>query len=317
MLARLRTAQKILVTAHARPDGDALGAALALGGLLRGQGLRVQVALDRAEVGAVAVLEGVETLTPTAQADATADLLVALDSGSLDRLPEPLQSLAGRIPTVNIDHHPTNTCFGVLNWIEPEASSVGEMIWMLARQAGWKLDRPIAEALWVAVVTDTGRFAYESTRPATLRCAADLLRHDVRSAWLNDELYGQFALKVLRLRQRAYDSLETWCDGRVTVVSLTFNDFAATGCDQSDDEDVIEIPRAVRGSLLALYLYETDNARKVTRLSIRTRPPLDAIVLATRFGGGGHVRSAGCSLPGALPQARQALRTAVEAWLAE
>lgn len=317
VLRHLRQARDIVATTHTGPDGDALGATLALAALLRAQERTVQVAIERAEVGAAAVLlaDGALPLTPPAAANTAAELLVALDCGSLDRLPAPLQPLAGRIPVVNIDHHRTNTFFGTVNWVDPAAAGSGEMVWRLARRAGWPLDRAVAERLWVAVVTDTGRFAHENTSPATLRCAADLLRHGVRTAWLNDEIYGQFELKVLRLRGRACDSLETWCDGRVAVVSLTAADFAATGCLPADAEDIIEIPRAVRGSQVALFFQETPGRPGVTRLSIRTRPPLDAAALAQRFGGGGHPRAAGCTLKGALPRRRQALRAVVEQWL--
>jgi bifunctional oligoribonuclease and PAP phosphatase NrnA len=315
ILERLRAAKRIVVTAHIRPDGDALGSALALAGLLRKQGKTVQVALDRAEIGVAGVLEGVDDLVPTTAADPRADLLVVVDCGAKNRMPEALIRWVGRLPTINIDHHPTNTRFGDLRWIDSHASSTGEMIWRLAQQAGWVLDRKLAEALWVALITDTGRFAYESTSAETLRCAADLLGYGVRTAWLNEQIYTQFDWKVVQLRKRAYDSLEAWQDGCVTVVSLTYDDFTATGCTKADAEDIIEIPRSVRGSQIALFLYETEPDATVTRVSIRTRPPLDAIVLARHYGGGGHHRAAGATVPGNLAAARADLQRVAFAFL--
>jgi phosphoesterase RecJ-like protein len=312
VLDRLLAAKRIVVTAHIRPDGDALGSALALGALLRKQGKSVQVALDRAEIGVAGILDGVDELVPTAQADPQAELLVVVDCGAKDRLPQALIPWVGRVPTINIDHHPTNTRYGDVQWIEPKASSAGEMIWRLSQQAGWTLDRMIAEALWVALITDTGRFAYESTSAETLRCAADLRTYGVRTPWLNEQIYTLFDWKVLQLRKCAYDSLEVWQDGRVTVVSLTYEDFAAAGCTKADAEDIIEIPRSVRGSDVALFLYETEANATATRVSIRTRPPLDAIALASRYGGGGHHRAAGASVPGNLEVAREELRRVIE-----
>ena len=313
VLERLLASRRIVVTAHIRPDGDALGSALALAGCLRHAGRHVQVALDRGEIGVAAVLDGVEELTPCAEADPGADLLVVVDCAARNRMPEALQPLAGRLPTLVIDHHPTNTRFGDAQWIDPSASSTGEMVWRLSRAAGWPLDRRIAEALWVALITDTGRFAYESTSPATMTCAADLLTHGVRTAWLNEQIYTLFDWRVLQLRKRAYDTLESWMEGRVTVVSLAHGDFAATGCTKADAEDIIEIPRSARGSQVALFLYETEPQATVTRVSIRTRPPLDAILLARRYGGGGHHRAAGATVPGGLTAARAELRLVVEA----
>ncbi len=315
LIRHLVQAERIVVTSHARPDGDALGAAMALGAMLRAPGKTVQVALDRDEIGTSAVLEGVEDLTPTRHVSPDRDLLVAIDCGSVDRMPQALQPFCAKVFTINIDHHPTNTLFGDLNWVNPKMSSCGEMIWRLSKRAGWSLNHMIAEALWVAIATDTGRFAYENTTSATLRCAADLLKHGVRTAWLNDQIYGQFDLRVMRLRQRAYNSLESWADGEATFVYLATEDFEATGCQGSDAEDIIEIPRAVKGSRLALFLYETPQPEAGLRLSIRTRPPLDATDLALHYGGGGHNRAAGCNLPGTLRQARRQLRTQVEQWL--
>ena len=313
ILERLLAAKRIVVTAHVRPDGDALGSALALGGLLRKLGKSVQVALDRAEIGAAGVLAGMDDLVPTAGADARADLLVVVDCAVKNRMPEALRPWVGRLPTLNIDHHPTNTRFGEVQWIESQASSTGEMIWRLAQRAGWRLDRKIAEALWVALITDTGRFAYESTSPATLACAADLLTHGVRTAWLNEQIYTLFDWRVLQLRARAYASLETWQEGRVAVVSLAWEDFAATGSTKADAEDIIEIPRSLRGSQIALFLYETEPDAAQTRVSIRTRAPLDAIELAKRYGGGGHHRAAGANVPGGIGAARGELRRVIEA----
>ncbi len=287
-----------------------------MGRLLAGSGRTVYVAGCREELGTPGFLEGCESLVPPAVAAASGcDLLVVVDCGAVDRLPEPLRALVGQVATVNIDHHRTNTRFGTHHWIDARASSAGEMVWRLARRAGWRLDRAAAEALWVALITDTGRFAYEQTRPATLRCAAELLRYGVRTAFINDQIYGQFDPRVLELRRRAYNSLEILNEGQVATVTLSARDFAETGSNKADADDVIEIPRAVRGNRVALFFYEAGREPNVTRLSIRTRAPLDATWLATRYGGGGHQRAAGCDLPWPLAQARAAIRPVIAEWL--
>lgn len=312
ILARIRAARRIIVTGHIRPDGDSLGSALALAGMLRKRRKHVQVAMDRAEIGTASVLDGAGELVPTAEADAEADLMVVVDCAAKNRLPTALANRVGSLPTISIDHHPTNTRFGVERWIDPLASSTGEMVWRLARHAGWKLDRPIAEALWVSLITDTGRFAYESTSPLTMTCAADLLGHGVRAAWLNEEIYTLAEWRVLQLRKRAYNSLEVWRDGFVAVVSLSYNDFKAAGCSKADAEDIIEIARSLRGSMVALFIYETEPVTTVSRVSIRTRPPLNALDLARRYGGGGHFRAAGTNVPGNLQAACAELRKLLE-----
>ncbi|MDX9868638.1 MAG: DHH family phosphoesterase, partial [Kiritimatiellia bacterium] len=153
----LCAAKRVLITGHVRPDGDSLGGMIALAHLLNGAGIRAVAAAARTGLGGPGFLTGVEKLlAPEEAAGRSFDLMVSLDCGAFDRLPEALQPLASRLPLINIDHHLTNTFFGTLNWIDGRASSTGEMLWRLARKAGWRLDTVSAEALWVALITDTG-----------------------------------------------------------------------------------------------------------------------------------------------------------------
>lgn len=317
LLTFLRQPGLILVTGHVRPDGDALGATLALTRLLNENGGHALAAAEPGDFGSVGCLESCElAVQPSVAAARAIAAVVSLDCGTLQRLPDPIQPLAARLPVANIDHHRTNTRFGQINWIDPQASSTSEMIWRLSRRAKWELSRQTAEALWVGVVTDTGRFAHDQTSPRTMQCAAGLLRHGVRTAWLNDRLYGSFDLRVLDLKRRAYQTLDVWMGGRVAVITLTREDFAAAGCNKADAEDIIEIPRSLRGSLVALFFYETGEDR-LTRLSIRTREPLDATHLALRFAGGGHARAAGCTIHAPLAEAMVQVKAIVEEWLDE
>lgn len=318
VLSLLQSPGPKLLTGHMRPDGDALGAALGLARCLVAQGQQAFVTAEPADLGLVRFLEGSESVVTPAAAAAMNGIatVVSLDCGTVQRLPDALQPLIARLPVVNIDHHRTNTRFGQVNWIDAQAGSTSEMVWRLTRHARWPLDRTIAEALWVGVVTDTGRFAYDQTSPRTLRCGADLLRYGVRTAWINDRLYGTFDRKVLELKRRAFQALEYWVDGRAAAITLTREDFVAAGCTKTDAEDIIEIPRSLRTSVVALFFYQSGE-EQVTRLSIRTREPLDATHLALRFGGGGHARAAGCTIHAPLDVARAQVRKLVEEWLAE
>jgi len=310
-------AGNVLVTGHVRPDGDSLGCMIALAHLLNRTGIRAVATADKTGLGGPGFLAGVEKLLPPAKIGKRRfDLVVSVDCGSFDRLPDPVQPLVGKVPLVNIDHHRTNTLFGTLNWIEPHASSTGEMIWRLARKAGWQLDTISAEALWVAVITDSGRFAYDQTTPDTLRCGADLLRYGVRTSFINDKLYCSFSRVATELKKRAYRTLAVSDNNEVAFVTLTGKDFEETGGTKADAEDVIEIPRSLVGNRVALFFYGSDDNAE-TRVSIRTRAPLDATLLAKPFGGGGHARAAGCTINAPLPQAVKTMRQAVSKWLAQ
>lgn len=317
LIATIATARRILITGHVRPDGDSLGCMIALSHLLTRAGHAAVATADRSALGGPGFLEGVERLMPPETAARKRfDLLISLDCGSFDRLPEPIQPLARAVPVINIDHHRTNTRFGTWNWIEDHVSSTAELIWRLARKAGWPLDSLAAEALWVALITDSGRFAYDQTTPATLRCGADLLRYGVRTAFINDKIYCSFSRITLELKKRAFRTLTIWDNNTVAAVTLTGKDFEETGGTKADVEDVIEIPRSLIGNRVAIFFYGNEDDHAETRVSVRTREPLDATALVRPFGGGGHARAAGCTIKEPLAQAKKSFLKAVDDLLA-
>ncbi|MCL1887826.1 MAG: bifunctional oligoribonuclease/PAP phosphatase NrnA [Kiritimatiellaeota bacterium] len=304
---------KFLVTGHLRPDGDAIGSALALTRLLNQAGHRAFFTAFKTQLGRPGFLEGCgRVVRPEDAARKRYDAWIALDCGTAGRLPEPLVPHAARARVVNIDHHATNTRFGAVNWVDPKASSTSELVWRLARRMGWPLDRAAAEALWVGLVTDTGRFAHEHVKPAALRFGADLLRHGVRTSFIDDRVYTFVTPHAMALKRRAHKSFETWFDDRVALISLTRGDFRETRTAKADAEDFIEIPRSLSTARVALFFYESESLRdNATRLGIRTRAPLDATRLAARFNGGGHVRAAGCTLEMKLAEAMAAVKKAL------
>lgn len=298
--------KKFLVSGHVRPDGDSIGSAVALCSLLNRHGHDAFYPVDADKAGAPAfLLEGSAAVPFERIPDF--DAVVCVDCASADRLDPRLQGVVSGKPVACIDHHHTNTAFGTVNCIDPEASSTGELICRLADAAEWTLNRTEAEALWVSIVTDSGRFAYELTSPETLRIAARLKALGVRSQEINDRLYCCFPRQALELKRRAFNTLEVSPDGRIASVCLSATDFLASGAGKSDAEDIIEIPRSVAGSVIALYLYQTPERPEVTRLSIRTRAPLDATRLAGAYGGGGHLRAAGCDINLPLEAAKKAV----------
>lgn len=316
ILAAIGQANSILVTGHVRPDGDSLGCMIALAHLLNRAGIKAVATAERKGLGGPGFLVGVEKLvSPESAAKKRFDLIVSVDCGTFERLPEAIQPLAKKLPVINIDHHRTNTLFGTLNWIEGRVSSTGEMIWRLARKAGWQLDAIAAEALWVAIITDSGRFAYDQTTPATLRCGADLLRYGVRTALINDKLYCSFSRISMELKRRAFRTLTVSESNEIASVTLTGQDFEETGGTKADAEDVIEIPRSLIGNRVALFFYGSEDDNAETRVSIRTRAPLDATVLAKQFSGGGHARAAGCTVHEPLSQAKKTVQKAIAKWL--
>ncbi|MFA7173291.1 MAG: bifunctional oligoribonuclease/PAP phosphatase NrnA [Kiritimatiellia bacterium] len=317
IISIISDAANILVTGHIRPDGDSIGCMIALVRLLSGAGIKAVATAEKKDLGGPGFLDGVKQLiTPHAATRQNFDLIITVDCGSLDRVPEELHGKLEKCIVINIDHHQTNTRFGDYNFVHATASSTAEMVWKLSRRAGWKLDNVCAEALWVALITDTGRFAYDMTTPLTMRCAADLLRYGVRTSYINDQLYCSFSRVNIELKRRAFRSLVITDRNHIASVTLTGADFEETGGTKADAEDIIEIPRSLVNNKVALFFYGCEDYGE-TRISLRTRAPLDATALIAQFDGGGHSRAAGCVIKEPLSKAKRIMNRAIKVWLAE
>lgn len=310
---------RILISGHLSPDGDSLGAMIALSRLLNSAGYNAFAAADLNALGKLKILDGVNDIIPLRKLKRQKfDLFIAVDCGDISRLPPEIRPFAEKLPRICIDHHVTNDgSFGVASILDAEASSAGELVWRFAKWMEWKLDKISAEALWVAMVTDTGRFAYDATRPGTLRAAGDLLKYGVRTAYFNDVIYGTFSQKSIDLKRIAWRSLHIWKNRKVAEVTLTRDDFRSVRGTKADAEDIIEIPRSVARNEVALFFYQIPDRTKEVRCSIRTRGDLDATELAKKFGGGGHRKAAGCTIVGTMNVAKRKVRSAVKEMLKE
>jgi len=202
----IRAAGRIAITTHIRPDGDALGSTLGLRRILSAAGRQASiVAMDPPPLRYRFMMRE-DVIIPASETSSDAyDLLIVLDTGSTDRIPASIRDWIPRLRTLNIDHHPTNTRFADVNHVDPVASSVGEMICELAERAGFAIAADAAEALWVALITDTGRFAYSNTRPATLQAAATLLRTGIPTSQIDDRIYNTTNAAQIRLQGRAIE----------------------------------------------------------------------------------------------------------------
>ena len=240
----IAASKRILVSGHLSPDGDSLGSMLALARLLRNAGYEAYATADLNALGKPGFLEGVKDLIPVRKLKRQKrfDLFIAVDCASFERMPPEVRPVAEKLPKICIDHHVTNDgSFADVSIVDSKASSTGEIIWRIARWNEWNLDTAIAEALWVAIVTDSGRFAYDSTKPGTMRAAGDLLKHGVRTALINDILYGTFPKKAIELKRIAWRSLHIWKNRKVAEVTLTRDDFREVRGTKADAEDIIEI----------------------------------------------------------------------------
>ncbi len=222
--------------------------------------------------------------------------LVFLDCGNIDRMPvDSLQRDDGAI--LNIDHHHDNTRFGTVNVVDTAASCTAEIVYRIAGELGAEITPEIACALYVGLVTDTGRFMYENTSASAHRMAAELIEAGVDVHDTYRRLYERVPLEKLRLISRALERIERIDGGALAITYISSEDYAAAGADESLTEGVIDYVRSLEGARLAAVVRDRGEggsaARKVSLRS--TSGDIDVSAIARRHGGGGHPRAAGFS----------------------
>ena len=297
-LDELRGAERFLLTTHEGPDGDALGSLLAMQAILTELGKDSVMFLGAKEFPLPVEYRflPLEEVFHEPPADVVERTLVFLDCGNIDRMPVAfLQRDDARI--LNIDHHHDNTRFGSVNLVDTSASCTAEIVFGLMKHLEVPLTAELALALYVGLVTDTGRFMYESTGAASHRMAAELIEGGVDVHDVYRRLYERVPIEKLRLIARALDRIERYDDGRLAVAYVSAADYEASGADEVLTEGVIDFVRSLEGAQIAAVIRDkTDGGASARKVSLRsTNGSVDVSAIARKYGGGGHARAAGFS----------------------
>jgi bifunctional oligoribonuclease and PAP phosphatase NrnA len=300
VLEELRSAQRLIVVAHEHPDGDALGSLIGMQGALAALGKDCLMFIDSSELPLpqeyrFLSLSGLVSSPPD---DLDERTIVFLDCGNLERNPADALQRPG-MHILNIDHHHDNTHFGTVNLVVPDASCTAEIVWDLMKGLGIEPTQEIAEALYVGLITDTGRFMYENTGPRAHRMAAELIEAGVDVHEIYRRVYEGVPYGKLALLARGLAKVERYDSGRLTVTELDAEDFAESGAEESYSEGVIDHLRAVQGTAVAALVRDrigdTDgNGKPLRKVSLRASDErVDVSAIARVQGGGGHRQAAG------------------------
>ena len=307
----LRSNDRFIVTTHENPDGDALGSLLAMTFALRELGKDADMYL----FGEVPIPNEYEFMDFAGivrgpNPDSSDQVVVALDCANERRLGPETALLEKAQLVVDIDHHHDNTRFGKVNLIVGHASSTGEILADVFRELGVSLTPEIAEALYIAVVTDTGRFQYANTTAKALRLAAELVEAGADVHRVFQGVYENVAFAKLKLVARALENAEVFEGGRVVVSHLEREDFEHAGAEEPYSEGIIDYLRAVEGTELAALIREPPTANGPThRISLRTtEADLDVSAIARKSGGGGHRQAAGFSSEASIEEITEFIR---------
>jgi bifunctional oligoribonuclease and PAP phosphatase NrnA len=310
VVERLRSAKRVLAVSHENPDADTLGATLAVVRLVERLGSTADPVCTDPVPPIYDFLDGTERFHTDPTPDADYDLLVVSDCATLDRVGavrERHRELFDRLPRVVIDHHASNEALAEADWIEPTSAATCEMVALLAVRLGIPLgsDRAMASALMAGIVMDTATFAHPNATPRTLAVSAALVEAGAPLSDISRRLYRSKPATQLRLFGRVLDRLETFDEGRVVASTLRDADLAATGTQPPHSEGIIDLLAQADAAEVAILFKE---AGEGTRISVRTKPGgVDATVLTGLFGGGGHARAAGATVPLPVDQAREAV----------
>jgi len=297
-LDELRAAQRLVVVTHENPDGDAVGSLLGMQGILSALGKHCLTFIAQRDLPLPVEYRWFELpeLITEPPADLAQRTIVFLDCGNVQRSPAEAFCRPG-MPVLNIDHHHDNTRFGTVNLVCDEASCTAEIVWDLLGALELEPTLAVAEALYVGLITDTGRFMYENTGRRAHLMAADLIEagvdvHDIYRRVYEDVPYGKLALLA-----RGLSNVRRYDDGRLTMAALSAEDFAASDALESYSEGVIDHLRAVAGTELAALVRDRigePDARGRRKVSLRAgNDRIDVSAIARVQGGGGHRQAAG------------------------
>lgn len=311
---RIRNGSRFLITGHRNPDGDAIGSALALQGLMRRMGKDATVIVRDPFHRSLHHLPGASEVVI---ADALPSDYPGYDGLFTMECPEPERTgypiLPG--PVVNIDHHLGNTMYGEINYVDLDAPSVGEMVLQLnRRELGLPVDEAVAAAMYVSLASDTGFFRYSNTTLRTFDAAREMVAAGAdpgqTSLWLNESS----SLGSIRLLGMCLNTLWISEDGRIATMDLPRRFFAEAGAEAEDSEGLVNWGRTIDGVLVSALFKEAQGG---TRVSMRAKPGVDVQAVAATFGGGGHKAASGCFVPlpleGAKSRIVEMLRDAVAA----
>jgi bifunctional oligoribonuclease and PAP phosphatase NrnA len=291
--ARIKASRRIAITSHLRPDGDSLCTARALA-LMAGE-LGLQATIINTDPTPLP-FSGFPDLAGVGIGQIRAaefDTVVLLECADVSRSGQ--QGLDGAFK-INIDHHHSNSPYAEINWIDPEAPAVGEMVFDLAGPLGVRPTPEIAENLYCAIASDTGSFQFSNTTPRALAAATELARLGASPNRVAEKLYYNNAPQKIMLLGRVLTTLTMHAAGRIAVISMFKRDTEALGLREVDTEDMTTLARSIKGVEMVMFFKEM--APETFRVSLRSKGQANAAGVAEHFGGGGHIHASGFTVYG-------------------
>lgn len=294
-----RSHQRFVVMSHLRPDGDAVGCAVALALCLREMGKDVTVWNHDGGFEKLRFLPGSELISKPSAEPQEFDVAIAVDTSTQPRLGDSLGAVSRAKLWINLDHHISNTGYGDLVYIDSGAPAAGQIVFELIQAAALPFNAAIADNLWAAISTDTGSFQYSNTTARTFEIGAELIRAGVNVGKMSEHLYQTHPRRRLELMRELLNTMKFNATGSVASFALTLATIAKVGAGPEDTEGLIDTLRGTEGVVVAVFFEELDGGR--VRISMRSKDAsADVCQICSQFGGGGHTLAAGARVTGDL-----------------
>lgn len=295
----LRERDDFLILTHRRPDGDAVGCAAALCLGLRSMGKTAHIWENPQFTPRYA-----HRLAGLTTKDKTAETVIAVDLATEGLLPMGGEDFAGKI-RLCLDHHPSNTGYAQNTLLQTECAGCGELIWDVLEALGVAITKEMAEAVYIAISTDSGCFRYANTTARTFSTAAKAVEHGADIAPINRELFEVRSKGRLQLEARLMANMEFYADGKVAVAVLPQTWVEELDVTEDDLDSISGFPRTIEGVCIGVMIRDSEPGR--AKMSVRTAEGYNASAYCAKLGGGGHSAAAGCSVPGTLEDGKQAI----------
>ncbi len=290
---KIRASQRIIISSHLRPDGDSICTALGLALIFEALGKEVLLINHDPTPHPFNLTPDISRIRLGQIYPEPCDCLILLECASVERSGQ--KDLDGYY-LINIDHHYTNDYYAPLNWVDPQASAVGEMAFFLAQELKVKLSPAMADHLYCAIVSDTGGFQFSNTNARTFRVCHHLVEAGANPVRISEFLFNNYTPEKIKLLGLVLSTLQMNPRGNIATITMFHSFLDRLGLKEVDTEDITTLARAIRGVDLVLFFKEID--RYTFRVSVRSRGQINAAALAEHFGGGGHVHAAGFTVHG-------------------
>ncbi len=299
-----------LITAHVRIDGDAIGSELALWHMLRGMGKDAVIYNQDETPSNYLFLPGASVVVHELPPLEKFQTVFLLDCSDLKRVGDEAAKIAAAERIVNIDHHVSNEGFTELSFVDPLASSTGELLYRLAVHMGVPISAEMATCLYTALLTDTGCFRYGSTRKETLLAAGNLVGRGASPQWISENLFENNPLPKIKLLGKVLETLSLDRGGRVGSLAVSQQLLKEAGALPEHTEGFVDLPRTIRGVEISILFNELAAGRY--KISLRSKGTVNVERVARAFGGGGHVNAAACIVEGRLAEVKDRILQAIE-----